>query len=73
MSEPIQRKIYLTDLERDLTFSGFVKSFVESGKTMDIVLLDVKVYEYSSSNFLYAAPEIAVSRPKSALHIEDVK
>ncbi len=66
-----QRKIYLTDKERNLTFAGTVGSFEELKGKIRVLLFDVQVYEYSSSNPLYYLPEISISRPKDKLYQED--
>jgi hypothetical protein len=71
VSELPQRKIYLTDMERNLTFAGTVGSFEELKGEIRILLLDVQVYEYSSSYPLYYLPEISISRPKDKLYKEE--
>ena len=71
LTETLQRKIYLTDLERNFTFAGIVESFEEKKGKINVSLLDVQVYEYSSSNPLYYLPMINFSRPKDKLYIED--
>ncbi|MCC8408152.1 hypothetical protein LJ707_04370 [Mucilaginibacter sp. UR6-1] len=63
-------KVYLTDLERNLTFYGVVNKLTEVNNNMQVILTDVKVYEYESSNYLYSLPEISFTRPKAVLHIE---
>jgi hypothetical protein len=66
-----QKKIYLTDKERNLTFAGTVESFEELKGKIRVLLLDVQVYEYSSSNPLYYLPRICISRPKDKLYQEE--
>jgi hypothetical protein len=66
-----QKKIYLTDKEWNLTFAGTVGSFKELKGEIRILLLDVQVYEYSSSNPLYYLPRISISRPKDKLYKEE--
>lgn len=68
-----RRKIYLTDLEQDLTYFGLVENIEEKRSRIEVTLLDVTVYEYSSSNYLYEAPAITLSRPKSVIFIEEAK
>lgn len=63
-------KVYLTDLERNLTFFGIVDKLNEANNSIEVKLTDVKVYEYESSNYLYSSPEVTFTRPKSVLHIE---
>jgi hypothetical protein len=67
----LYQKIYVTDTERNLTFYGSVKSKDEHNGMISICLLDVSVYEYSSSNYLYHEAEVSFSRPKSLLFIEE--
>jgi hypothetical protein len=71
VSEVPQKKIYLTDMERNLTFAGTVESFEELKGKIKVLLLDVQVYEYSSSNPLYYLPRISISRPMDKLYKED--
>ena len=73
MTSPIDDKIYVTDIERDLTFYGSIVSFTESKDVITVSLTDVKVYEYSSSNYLFSESEISFSRPKGLLHIEKTR
>ncbi len=68
-----KRRIYLTDLEQDLTYFGLVELIEEKRSSIEVSLVDVTVYEYSSSNYLYEAPAISLSRPKSAVFIEEAK
>jgi hypothetical protein len=65
------QKIYITDTERNLTFYGSVKSMNEGRGMISVCLLDVEVYEYSSSNYLYHEAEVSFSRPKGLLSIEE--
>ncbi|WP_345210276.1 hypothetical protein [Mucilaginibacter gynuensis] len=71
MTKPAQRKIYLTDVELDLTFFGVVKFIKETDAEINVTLTDVKVYEYSSSNYLYAMEEFSLKKPKAVIHIEE--
>jgi hypothetical protein len=70
MAESSLGNMYVTDMEYDLTYYGAVSVCEEIGNTINITLMDVKVYEYSSSNYLFTEPEISISRPKNKLHIE---
>ncbi|MFC0514108.1 hypothetical protein ACFFGT_07860 [Mucilaginibacter angelicae] len=71
MTEPVTKKIYITDLNINLTFLGEVKSFENKNENITVLLSNVTVYEYSSSNYLYSQPEISLSGPASRFHIED--
>jgi hypothetical protein len=66
-----KKKIYLTDLEQDLTYFGLVEHINEKRSNIEVALLDVTVYQYSSSNYLYNAPAISLLRPKSVIFIEE--
>ncbi|MDB5148351.1 MAG: hypothetical protein JWQ57_2371 [Mucilaginibacter sp.] len=71
MSEPVTKRIYITDLNINLTFLGEVKTFENKDENITVLLNNVTVYEYSSSNYLYSQPEISLSGPASRFHIED--
>lgn len=71
MSEPVTKKIYITDLNINLTFLGEVKFFENKDENIKVLLSNVTVYEYSSSNYLYSQPEIVLSGPASCFYIED--
>lgn len=71
MSEPVTKRIYITDLNVNLTFLGEVKTFENNDGNITALLTNVTVYEYSSSNYLYAQSEISLSGPASRFHIED--
>nr|MBB6234563.1 hypothetical protein [Mucilaginibacter sp. FT3.2] len=71
MATSQNKKFYVTDMERDLTFFGSVKSLTEHNGVISIHLTEVAVYEYSSSNYLYQEAEVSLSRPKHVIHIEE--
>lgn len=71
MSEHITRKLYITDLKIGLTFFGEVESSLNLRDTISVTLINVNVYEYSSSNYLYSLPEISLAGPVSRFHIEE--
>lgn len=71
MTEHVTKKIYITDLNVNLTFLGEIKSFETQDENITVLLNNVTVYEYSSSNYLYSQPEISLSGPASRFHIED--
>ena len=71
MGEFSQKKIYLTDMERNLTFAGTVESFEELKGKIRVSLLDVQVYDYFSSTPLYYLPRISISRPADKLYHEE--
>jgi len=69
--EVSKRNVYLTDLERDLTFAGTIESYEEIKGTIKVSLRNVQVFDYSSSTPLYYLPAISLSRPKNLIYIED--
>lgn len=71
MSEPVTKKIYITDLNINLTFLGEVSFFENKDENITVTLKNLTVYEYSSSNYLYSQSEISMSGPASRFHIED--
>jgi hypothetical protein len=71
MTESVTRTIYISDLSIDLTFFGEIKSFENKGENIAVLLNNVTVYEYSSSNYLYSLSEISLSGPVSRFHIEE--
>jgi len=66
-----ERKIYLTDLERNLTFDGTLESIEEFKGKIIASLVNVEVYEYSSLNPLLHLSKIHFSRPKNKISIEE--
>jgi hypothetical protein len=71
MSEQITRKLYITDLKLGLTFFGEVQSLLNLKNTISVTLINVNVYEYSSSNYLYSIPEISLAGPPARFHFEE--
>jgi hypothetical protein len=64
------RKLYITHFKTGFTYYGEVSSFTENAGEIKAVLQHVDVYEYTSSNYLHAIPEIKLSGPKEDFHIE---
>jgi hypothetical protein len=67
----LYQKIYIADTERNLTFCGTVSFMNEDRGMVSVSLLNVAVYEYSSSNYLYSEAEVSFTRPKGLLLIEE--
>lgn len=63
-------EVYIRDIENKLTYHGFVNSFSEVDEIKEIVLLDVVVYDYETSQKLYELDKIFLSRSKENLIIE---
>lgn len=68
----LQKKIYLTDLEQNLTFSGFVKSYEEVNDKVIATLLEIEVYDYTSSMPLFNMEEITLKKSKCKIHLDVV-
>lgn len=62
--------VYVRDKERGLTYFGKVVSFSESNSIQEIVLSEVTVHEYESSDPLYDVSSIYLSRPLGSFVIE---
>lgn len=71
MAELSNKKIYLTDLENDLTYWGTVRIMTKTEDKIEVQLQQVKVYQYSSANYLHDLDSIHLSRPKASIFIED--
>jgi len=67
-----QKKIYLTDLEQNLTFSGFLKSYREVNDNVIATLHDIEVYDYTSSTPLFSLQETTLNKNKCKIHIENI-
>ena len=67
-----ERKVYLTDINSDTTFSGLLNFCVESSNGyLHISMAEVSVYQYSSCIPLYNLSHIDLSRPKDFIFIEE--
>jgi len=53
-----------------LTYHGVVAAFSETDEIKEIVLNDVTVYQYDTSDKLYDIERIYLSKPKDSLIIE---
>ncbi|WP_121809979.1 hypothetical protein [Mucilaginibacter kameinonensis] len=67
-----KKKIYLTDLEQNLTFEGFLKSYKEANDNIIATLYDIEVYDYTSSTPLFSLAETTLTKSKSKIYIENV-
>jgi len=63
-------EVYVRDLERNITFHGLIDSFSETDEIKEIVLRDVKVYDYTTSAWCYNLDKVYISKPKDNLVIE---
>lgn len=63
-------EIYLRDIKNNLTYHGVVAAYSENDDIKEIVLNDVTVYKYETSEKLYDIERIYISKPKDCLIIE---
>ncbi|MBY0482135.1 MAG: hypothetical protein K2Q21_12315 [Chitinophagaceae bacterium] len=63
-------EIYFRDIKNNITYHGMINSFSETDEFKEIVLSDVKVYDYSSSTLMYELDKVYLSRPKDDIIIE---
>ena len=66
-----KKTIYLTDLEQNLTFAGFLKSYKEVNDNVIATLHDIEVYDYTSSTPLFSLAETTLTKSKRKIHIEN--
>ncbi|MGF7081459.1 hypothetical protein [Mucilaginibacter sp. UYCu711] len=69
---PAVRRISLTELDRDMSYTGTVESIRETNGKIEVSLLNVEVFEYSSSMPLYNVSKIKISRPEEAIFLEEL-
>ncbi len=62
--------VVVRDFDHDLAFEGWVNAFAETYDLNELLLRDVRVYQSSTSKFLYEVDSIYVTRPKDNLTIE---
>ena len=63
-------EVYVRDIENNLTYHGLVSSFSENDEIKEILLSDVVVYSYETSEKLYKLDKIYISKSKENLIIE---
>lgn len=68
----VQRRVSVTELDRDMSYTGSIESMREAGGKIEISLVNVEVFEYSSAMPLYSVSKIKISRPEKAIFIEDL-
>lgn len=68
----VQRRVSVTELDRDMTYTGSIESIREGNGKIDISLVNVEVFEYSSATPLYSVSKMKISRPEEAIFIEDL-
>lgn len=63
-------EVYVRDIKNNITYHGLVDSFSENGSIKEIVLSDVKIYNYETSEFAYSLSKIYLCKPNDELIIE---
>lgn len=63
-------EIYIRDIPSNITYHGVINSFSETSDFKEIVLRNVKVYDYETSTLAYTLDKIYLSKPKDNLVIE---
>ncbi|ANJ66847.1 hypothetical protein A9404_05175 [Halothiobacillus diazotrophicus] len=64
--------VYVRDIPNELTYQGRVLSYSEADDIQELVLRDVTVFDYATSDELYSLPKIYLSKPKGSFIIEAV-
>jgi len=62
--------VYIRNIKQNLTYHGVVVSYSENDRIKEIVLRDVRVYKYESSEILYQLEKIYLSLHESDIIIE---
>jgi MFS family permease len=62
--------VVVREFDRDLAFEGWVDAFADTYDVNELLLRDVRVYQSSTSKFLYEVDSIYMTRPKDHLTIE---
>jgi len=70
MTLAAQKKIYLTDFEQNLTFAGFLTSYEEVNDNVIATLLNIEVYDYTSSTPLFSLGKITLKKSKGRIFID---
>lgn len=64
--------VYIRDREANMTYEGLVISFAENGTCHEVVLGNVKVYEYETSTYLYEVDSIYLCKEFGKLVVEAI-
>lgn len=62
--------VVINDKEKSLTYQGLLSIVSVNSSIQEIILDNVSVYDYDSSNFLYSSPRIYISKPPGGFTIE---
>jgi hypothetical protein len=61
--------VHFRDFEQRVTYAGIVEVFSESGQLRELVLRDVVVYDFESTE-MYKVPRVYLAREREDIHIE---
>lgn len=64
--------VYIRDKEAGYTYEGLIESFSEGENIQEVVLTNVKVYNFSESEYLYDVPRMYISQEPGRFAIESV-
>jgi hypothetical protein len=62
--------VVVRDLEENLAYDGWVEAFSDTYDANELFLRDVRVFQGSTSSFLYELEAVYLSRPRDKLTIE---
>lgn len=62
--------VVVRDFDHDLAFEGWVNAFSETHDVNELLVRDLRVYQSSTSKFLYEVDSMYITRPKDSLTIE---
>lgn len=61
--------LHLRDFSKELVYAGYVNTFSETGRMRELVLSDVKLYDFNGE-LLFETPLLYLARSPDDLHIE---
>jgi hypothetical protein len=64
--------VYVRDIGNNLTYQGRINSFSENDHIQELVLVNVTVYRYSDSAYLYEIPTVYLSKSSGNFIIETI-
>lgn len=64
------QEVYIRDIENNLTYQGIIDSYSENENSKEILLSNVTVYKYSTSEKLYDMERVYISKPINSIIIE---
>ncbi|MCX8519618.1 MAG: DUF6338 family protein [Methylophilaceae bacterium] len=64
--------VYVRDMERNLTYSGYLGAFSDNDKVQELVLENVVVYRSEDALELYSLPSVYICRSSGSLVIEQI-